>query len=89
MVSAWSFPSARPPRPARSAAGRLPRAIRDSLTIPEDRAEFDREYKRELATATEMMELAGVHALLEQWRRRAWVTHDFEVYQRMIDRLEA
>ncbi|HEX4102225.1 MAG TPA: DUF6247 family protein [Pseudonocardiaceae bacterium] len=26
--------------------GASPRAIRDALTIPEDRAEFDREYKR-------------------------------------------
>jgi ABC-type glutathione transport system ATPase component len=62
--------------------------IRDSLTIPEDRDEFDREYRRALATAAETMELAGVHAMLEQWRRRAWVTHDLEVYQRMMDRVE-
>jgi uncharacterized membrane protein len=62
--------------------------IRDSLTIPEDRDEFDREYKRALATAAETMELAGVHAMLEQWRCRAWVIHDLEVYQRMMDRVE-
>jgi hypothetical protein len=34
------------------------------------------------------MELAGVHAMLEQWRRRAWVIRDLEVYQRMMDRVE-
>jgi hypothetical protein len=62
--------------------------IRDSLTIPEDRDEFDREYKRALATAAETMELAGVHAMLEQSRRRAWVTHDLKAYQRMMDRVE-
>ena len=66
--------------------GASPRVIRDSLTIPEDRDEFDREYRRALATAAETMELAGVHVMLEQWRRRAWVTHDLEVYQRMMDR---
>jgi hypothetical protein len=52
------------------------------------RAEFDREYKRALVTAAETMELAGVHALVEQWRRRAWVTNDLEVYQRMMDRID-
>lgn len=67
--------------------GASPRTIRDSLTIPEDRAEFDHEYKRALVTAAETMELAGVHAMLEQWRRRAWVTHDLEMYQRMMDRV--
>lgn len=78
------------PTPASSLPppGASPRVIRDSLTIPEDRDEFDREYKRALATAAETMELAGVHAMLEQWRRRAWVTHDLEVYQRMMDRVE-
>jgi hypothetical protein len=34
------------------------------------------------------MELAGVHALVEQWRRRAWETHDLEAYQRMMDRVD-
>jgi hypothetical protein len=51
--------------------GASPGVICDSLTIPEDRDEFDREYKRALATAAETMELAGIHAMLEQWRRRA------------------
>lgn len=78
------------PTPASSLPpqGASPRVIRDSLTIPEDRDEFDREYRRALATAAETMELAGVHVMLEQWRRRAWVTHDLEVYQRMMDRVE-
>ncbi len=68
--------------------GASPRAIRDSLTISEDRAEFDCEYKRALVTAAETIELAGVHAMLEQWRRCRWVTHDHEVYQRMMDRVD-
>lgn len=68
--------------------GASPRAIRDSLTISEDRAEFDREYKRALVTAAETRELAGLHAMLEQWRRRGWVTHDLEAYQRMMDRVD-
>lgn len=78
------------PTPASSLPpqGASPRAIHDSLTISEDRAAFDREYKRALVTAAETMELAGVHAMLEQWRRRAWVTHDLEVYQRMMDRVD-
>jgi hypothetical protein len=79
-----------PPTPASSLPPQdaSPRAIRDALTIPEDRTEFDREYKRALATAAETMELAGVHALVERWRRRAWVTHDRAAYQRMMDRVD-
>ena len=88
MVSPVGAPT--PPTPASSLPpqGASPRAIRDALTIPEDRTEFDREYKRALATAAETMELAGVHALVERWRRRAWVTHDRAAYQRMMDRVD-
>lgn len=57
------------------------------MKIPEDRTEFDREYQLALATAAETLELAGVRALLEQWRRRAWITHDLDAYQRMMDRV--
>ncbi len=81
-VSAPTPASSLPPQ------GASPRAIRDALTIPENRTEFDREYKRALATAAETMELAGVHALLEQWRRRAWVTHDLQRYQLMMARID-
>jgi hypothetical protein len=85
MASPASVPTPASSLPLRGAS---PRVIRDALTIPEDRAEFDREYERALATAAETMELAGVHALVEQWRRRAWVTHDLEAYQRMADRVD-
>jgi len=42
--------------------------------IPEDVAEFDRQWRVVMATATETLDLTSVHHVLESWRRIAWLT---------------
>lgn len=51
-VSALNPASSLPPQ------GASPRAIRDALTITEDRAEFDREYQRALDRAAHQVAVA-------------------------------
>ena len=69
-----------------------PRAIRVALT-GEEIGHFDREYRQAMADAAESLDLSGVLATLERWRRVAWSTQDDpDAHQRMLenaDRLNA
>ena len=62
-----------------------PRAIRAALT-GEGIGHFDREYRQAMADAAESLDLSGVLATLERWRRVAWSTQDDpDAHQRMLD----
>ncbi|MBO0850969.1 MAG: hypothetical protein J2P20_16025 [Pseudonocardia sp.] len=50
-----------------------PAQVRAAL-IPEEAAEFDRQWREVMARATETLDLAEVHATLDSWRRVAWLT---------------
>jgi len=50
-----------------------PAQLRAAL-IPEDTAEFDRQWREVMAGATENLDLAEMLATLESWRRIAWLT---------------
>lgn len=50
-----------------------PREVRAAL-IPEEQADFDRQWRRTMAEATEKLELGGVYTVLASWRRRAMIT---------------
>ncbi len=69
-----------------------PRAIRAALT-GEEMGHFDREYRQAMADAAESLDLSGVLATLERWRRVAWSTQDDpDAHHRMLenaDRLNA
>jgi len=67
-ASAGSSPPGRPPF-----ADATPAQIRHALTPP-DAAEFDRQWREIMNQATELLDLAPVHNLLESWRRVAWMT---------------
>ena len=42
--------------------------------LPEDAAEFDRQWQDVMARATRELDLTEVHQALDTWRRVAWVT---------------
>jgi hypothetical protein len=75
MVSSVTAAAGEPP----ASAGRPPFAdaspaqLRAAL-IPEDAAEFDRQWREVMTRATENLDLAEVLAILESWRRIAWLT---------------
>lgn len=76
------------PRAASSgslAAGASPAAIRSGLFV-EDRPEFDAAYSAALDEARRTYELAPVHEVLEQWRRRAILQSDPEAFRRSVRR---
>ncbi len=66
-----------------------PVQVRAAL-IPEDVAEFDRQWRAVMATATETFDLTSVHRALESWRRIAWLTeaNGPDGYRRMLARAE-
>ena len=66
-----------------------PAQVRAAL-IPEDLAEFDRQWRSAMATATETLDLTGVHRTLECWRRIAWLTtaNGPGGYRRMLARAD-
>ncbi len=59
--------------------------------IPEEAAEFDRQWREVMARATETLELAEVLAVLESWRRVAWLTtaNGPDAHRRMYRRAAA
>jgi hypothetical protein len=62
------------PEPTRAPfAEATPAAIRDAL-LPEDAVVFDRQWREAMRRATERLDLAEVHEVLESWRRVAWMT---------------
>ena len=74
-------------------AGEPPQHLSDSLTpgkiraalLPEEAGDFDVEYRRAMAEATESLDLTGVLALLERWRRVALSSRDHTAHRRMLD----
>jgi len=62
-----------------------PAQVRAAL-IPEDVAEFDRQWHAVMAAATETLDLTGVHRALESWRRIACLTeaNGPDEYRRML-----
>lgn len=66
-----------------------PAQVRAAL-IPEDVAEFDRQWQTVMATATKTLDLTGVHRTVESWRRVAWLTtaNGPEKYRQMLARAE-
>lgn len=50
-----------------------PAAVRAAL-VAEDVVEFDRQWRETMAEATETLDLTEVAALLDSWRRIAWLT---------------
>lgn len=63
-----------------------PQAIRAAL-VDVERARFEREYRTAMAEATRTLDLTGVLAVLENWRRIAWITHRHgaDAHRRMLD----
>ena len=69
MTAAESAPA--PDRPPFADAS--PAQVRGAL-LPEDAAEFDRQWQDVMAHATRDLDLSEVHRTLDTWRRVAWVT---------------
>ncbi len=86
-AAAATGPAPGPGRPPFADAS--PAQVRAAL-IPEDAAEFDRQWRAVMATATETLDLTGVHRTLESWRRIAWLTtaNGPDGYRRMLARAE-
>lgn len=82
-------PGAEPARGRPPFTDASPAQVRAAL-IPEDVTEFDRQWRAAMATATETLDLTGVHRTLECWRRIAWRTtsNGPDAYQRMLARAE-
>ena len=65
--------------------GPVLQAIRAAL-LPEDVAGFDQEFRAVMAEAAASVNLSGVAAFLERWRRVAWSSGDPEEHRAMLDR---
>ena len=65
-------------------ANASPAEIRAAL-LPEERPDFDREYRRALEAAAESLTLDELHETLTCWRRVAWMTQsDPTAHRRML-----
>lgn len=86
-AAAATGPEPGPGRPPFADAS--PAQVRAAL-IPEDVAEFDRQWSAVMATATETLDLTGVHRTLQSWRRIAWLTtaNGPDGYRRMLARAD-
>ena len=69
MTAAESAPA--PDRPPFADAS--PAEVR-AVLLPEDAAEFDRQWQDVMGCATRELDLTAVHRTLNTWRRVAWVT---------------
>ena len=72
------------PQSGSLAVGASPAAIRSGL-LAEDRLEFDAAYGSALNEAR-TYELAPMHEVLEQWRRRAILQSDPDAFRRSVRR---
>lgn len=74
-------------RPALLASS-TPRAIRDAL-VGSERMEFERRYAEEMAAAAQSLDLTGVLAVLDSFRKVAEITqrHGDEAHHRMLARV--
>ena len=66
-------PESRPEPQGQPFATASPAQVRAAL-VPEDAARFDHQWRAAMATATETLDLTGVHEILDAWRRVAWLT---------------
>jgi hypothetical protein len=68
-------------------AAATPAQVRAAL-IPEEAREFDEQWRAVMAEATETLDLTSVLALLESWRRVAWITAEsgHDAHRRMYRR---
>jgi hypothetical protein len=66
---------------AESLSSFSPREIRAAL-VGVEAGHFDREYRQAMADAAESLDLSGVLAMLERWRRVAWSTRDDQAAHR-------
>lgn len=77
MAMVWGVTAAAagpPPEPRRPLfADASPAQVRAAL-IPEEAAEFDGQWREVMARATDTLDLTEVLAVLESWRRVAWLT---------------
>lgn len=70
---------------AQPVSASTPREIRAALT-GEEIGHFDREYRQAMADAAESLDLSGVLAMLERWRRVAWSTrNDPDAHRSMLE----
>jgi hypothetical protein len=73
------------PTPATSQVpDRSPKAIRAAL-LPEEQGDFDREYRRVMATATEDLDLSPVLEFVERWWRSAVLSTDADRHRAALD----
>lgn len=88
-MTAAAASGAEPARGRPPFADASPAQVRAALT-PDDVTEFDRQWRAAMATATETLDLAGVHRTLESWRRIAWLTtsNGPDGYRRLLARAE-
>jgi hypothetical protein len=88
VSAAVAGPSPEPRRPPFADAS--PARVRAAL-IPEEAIEFDQQWREVMATATETLDLAEVLAVLESWRRIAWMTstNGPDAHRRMYRRAAA
>jgi hypothetical protein len=78
-----------PPPRRRPFADASPAEVRAAL-IPEEAAEFDRQWREVMERATRDLDLTEVHRTLESWRRVAWITttHGPEQHRKMLASVE-
>jgi hypothetical protein len=83
--------SAEPIEPPRATSFRdaSPREVRAAL-IPEEQADFDRQWRRTLSEATDPLDQAEALRVLDSWRRRAMITTHLgpRGYRNMLARAE-
>lgn len=80
-----------PPEPHRPPfADASPAQVRAAL-IPEEAAEFDHQWREVMTRATDTLDLTEVLAVLESWRRLAWLTiaNGPDAHRRMYRRAAA
>lgn len=70
MTAAAAHP---PPGQGPPFADASPAQVRAAL-IPEEAAEFERQWREVITRATESLDLTEVFATLDSWRRVAWLT---------------
>jgi hypothetical protein len=83
MVVSMTAAAVKPPF-----ANASPAEIRGAL-LPEERPDFDREYRRALEVAAESLTLDELHETLGCWRRVAWMTHSDPAAHRWMLRTAA
>jgi hypothetical protein len=66
-----------------------PREVKAAL-VPEERTDFDRQWRTALSDAGETLELADMFRVLDSWRRRAMITTQLghHGYRTMLARAE-